>query len=99
MVQWKSRRLGKSNGLKKEEQLGRGSVRERESQWERVGVREVASADPKFGKNGRDRIVFFYSPGPENHCVRRTRNKEINHCALSEMHRLEGPHGELDIFN
>ena len=25
---------------------------------------------------------FFFSPGAENQCARRTRNREINHCAL-----------------
>ena len=50
--------------------------------------REAASMDQKFGKNGRDRIVCF-SPGPENQCARRTRNREINHCALSQSSILD----------
>ena len=33
-------------------------------------------------KNGGDRIAFFFSPGPENQCGRRTKNRKINHCAL-----------------
>ena len=28
------------------------------------------------------KLGFFFSPGPENQCARRTRTREINHCAL-----------------
>ena len=65
-----------------ERRAGRGSERER------VGLKgrkfqEAASTDPKFGKNRKDRIAFFFSSScPENQCTRRTRNREINHCAL-----------------
>ena len=26
---------------------------------------------------------FFFSPGPDNRCAQRTRNRDINHCALT----------------
>ena len=49
---------------------------------QRARIREAAPVDLKFGQNGRDRIVFLFSPGPENQCARRTRNRETDHCAL-----------------
>ena len=36
-------------------------------------------------------FFFFFSPGAENQCARRTRNREINHCALKSLrHPCEG---------
>ena len=45
------------------------------------GGREAVSTDPSV----ETVLVFFFSPGAENQCARRTRNREINHCALTEL--------------
>ena len=58
------------------------SSRRREKLNKGGNPRSGLMTDSKFNKNGRDKIVFFFSPGPENQCARRTRNREINHCAL-----------------
>ena len=49
------------------------------------GGREAVSTDPSV----ETVLVFlFFSPGTENQCVRRTRNREINHCALININLL-----------
>ena len=50
---------------------------------------------PNIGKNGRGKSVFFFRLGPQNQCARRTRNREINHCALTSF--FPGYHGDLRV--
>ena len=57
------------------------------------GGREAVSTDPSV----ETVLVFFFSPGAENQCARRTRNREINHCALMYIATPEQPASYLFI--
>ena len=52
---------------------------------QKAGIPGTGLHGPIIGKNGRGkRVLFFFRPGPQNQCAQRTRNREMNHCALTE---------------
>ena len=80
-------------GLKKEEEEERerpflftSSSRRREKLNKGRDSGKRPPADSKLAKAERTEVFFFFfSPGPENQCARRTRNRQINHCALRQF--------------
>ena len=52
---------------------------------QKAGISGSGLHGPNIGKNRRDKTVFcFFHLAAQNQCARRTRNREINHCALVE---------------
>ena len=50
---------------------------------QRAGIPGSDLHGPSIGKNGRDKS--FFSPGTQNQCAQRTKNREINHSAQRFM--------------
>ena len=78
------------NGLKTESFLLTPSSRRHQKLIKGREFREAASTDPYWQKRNGAKVFFFsfFALGLQNQCARRTRNREINHCAPTEKECL-----------